>query len=239
MMTQSKMKTSRIHGRVFKSTATSALTLSVLAGAVTLTGGEAKAACGDSMLSGPVQCTINDPTIGTFTDEAEAIDVTQLPSGTEVDFEATNLFYPFSQVQIDTDFNYLTSGGDYTGPAINVTYRINKKTPGLWYDGIDLHVAGIGPTKVTKKVYADAGLTNLIETLEVNGQASIFKSLPNKFTHLWIVDHFDPNGGGIDNVQNTFRNVPGPLPILGAGLALGSVRKLRNLTSRLKTYSMG
>ncbi|MFN7818944.1 MAG: hypothetical protein ACK5Q7_05055 [Cyanobacteriota bacterium] len=59
------------------------------------------------------------------------------------------------------------------------------------------------------------------------------------YDKLYIVDTATYGGRTIDAYQNVFRQVPGPLPILGAGLALGSVRKLRNLTSRLKSYSMG
>jgi hypothetical protein len=43
------------------------------------------------------------------------------------------------------------------------------------------------------------------------------------------------NGANVDNYTNTFRQTPGPLPILGAGTALGFSRKLRK---RVKAYRM-
>jgi hypothetical protein len=50
------------------------------------------------------------------------------------------------------------------------------------------------------------------------------------------------NGQGVDNFANDFsqaQEVPAPLPILGAGAAFGSIRKLRKFSARLKTFSMG
>jgi hypothetical protein len=45
--------------------------------------------------------------------------------------------------------------------------------------------------------------------------------------------------GVIDSINNSYtQEVPAPLPILGAGAAFGSIRKLRKFSSRLKTFSM-
>jgi hypothetical protein len=45
--------------------------------------------------------------------------------------------------------------------------------------------------------------------------------------------------GVIDSINNTYmQKVPAPLPILGAGAAFGSIRKLRKFSSRLKTFSI-
>ena len=48
------------------------------------------------------------------------------------------------------------------------------------------------------------------------------------------------NGQGVDNFSNDFQQVPvpAPLPLLGVGAALGSIRKLRKFSSQLKTFSM-
>jgi hypothetical protein len=56
---------------------------------------------------------------------------------------------------------------------------------------------------------------------------------------ICVKDTLTVNAGSVDNYQNSYSQVPGPLPVLGASLVLGSVRKLRNLTSRLKVHSMG
>jgi hypothetical protein len=51
---------------------------------------------------------------------------------------------------------------------------------------------------------------------------------------LYIVDTAVANNDTIDAYQNVYRQVPGPLPILGAGAAFGFSRKLR---SRIKASS--
>jgi hypothetical protein len=44
----------------------------------------------------------------------------------------------------------------------------------------------------------------------------------------------------MDNISNDYaQDVPAPLPLLGAGAAFGSIRKLRKFSSQLKTFSMG
>jgi hypothetical protein len=53
---------------------------------------------------------------------------------------------------------------------------------------------------------------------------------------LNVSNVFTANGGGVDSLENSFRQgtrskVPGPLPLLGAGMAFGFSRKLR---SRIK-----
>jgi hypothetical protein len=58
-------------------------------------------------------------------------------------------------------------------------------------------------------------------------------------SELYILDTATPgtvgNGGMIDNYQNTFtQQVPGPLPILGAGAAFGYTRKLRRRVKAMR-----
>jgi|GEM_PF-2099437 hypothetical protein len=48
-----------------------------------------------------------------------------------------------------------------------------------------------------------------------------------KYDRLYIRDIANANDDMIDNYANIYRQVPGPLPILGAGAALGFSRKLR------------
>jgi hypothetical protein len=59
-----------------------------------------------------------------------------------------------------------------------------------------------------------------------------------RYTQLYVVDTATANvGGSIDNYQNSFRqnDVPGPLPLMGAGAAFGFTRKLRR---RVKAFRM-
>jgi hypothetical protein len=73
-----------------------------------------------------------------------------------------------------------------------------------------------------------------------NGSASI-KPVPLGPTIIRVNNKYmPPNGGAIDTLQNSFQqDVPAPLPLLGVGAVLGSIRKLRKFSSQLKTFSMG
>ena len=56
---------------------------------------------------------------------------------------------------------------------------------------------------------------------------------------IWVRDTWAASPGvGTDNISNDYAQTPAPLPILGAGAAIGSIRKLRKFSSRLKTFSM-
>jgi hypothetical protein len=56
-------------------------------------------------------------------------------------------------------------------------------------------------------------------------------------TTIWVRDEYNiGDGGQLDNYTNTFKAVPGPLPILGAGAAFGFSRKLRG---RIKAARLG
>jgi hypothetical protein len=51
---------------------------------------------------------------------------------------------------------------------------------------------------------------------------------PLHLQEIWVSDTALANvNGSVDNYQNSFRQVPGPLPLLGAGAAFGYTRKLR------------
>jgi hypothetical protein len=101
---------------------------------------------------------------------------------------------------------------------------------------LDSDHSGTG-TKVTKVVKDALGST--IATLEsINGMPDGPDPLSGtsiKVTDSWEID---PNTGTINAISNTYTQVPAPLPILGAGAAFGSIRKLRKFSSRLKTFSM-
>ena len=58
------------------------------------------------------------------------------------------------------------------------------------------------------------------------------------YKELYIIDTaVNPTGSGklIDSYQNAYTQVPGPLPILGAGAAFGFSRKLRNRIKASRT----
>ncbi|MFM7235973.1 MAG: hypothetical protein ACKOYK_04255 [Cyanobium sp.] len=234
-MIQTKTRASRFSGRLFKSAATSALVLSAVAGGgVILSGADAKA--GTSVTYKDLGINFED-VISDITNRCAQI--------ATVNLELTTLKWPNPQKQVD--INHATNGSPLTFDDV-VSYRINKtgvdhrtgQSVQVWFDEVSLNINAIqavGQPKPTvyKEVFAvdpsTPGATPIADLLADSDTGNIKKLLPNKYSHLWIRDTFKPNGGTIDNAINDFRDVPGPLPILGAGAAFGFSRKLR---SRIK-----
>jgi len=108
---------------------------------------------------------------------------------------------------------------------------------GWVFDSVELDVLHSGTgQKVTKKV---TGITDL-----VSNDGAPIGPVPLSGTSITVMDEWilDPGTGNISGIDNTFtqrHNVPAPLPLLGVGAALGSIRKLRKFSSQLKTFSMG
>ncbi|MEY4352670.1 MAG: hypothetical protein RLZZ609_911 [Cyanobacteriota bacterium] len=230
-MTQTKTGASHFKGRLFTTAFTSALALSAVTGGMMVTGGAAKAgAC-------PGNTVVTYQDLGlTFTDTVS--NAQSNVALTKCDLELTGLKYPFAQKQVDIDYNPTP----LVGQNDVVTFQINK-TPG-YFDQWSLQFSD--GTNLGEQVIADiyatqadliAGTNPLTNSLISTGPKVILP-IPNHYNHLFVKASMFTNGGTIDNVIIHFRDVPGPLPILGAGLAIGSVRKLRNLTSRLKVHSM-
>jgi hypothetical protein len=100
-----------------------------------------------------------------------------------------------------------------------------------------------GSSTVTKEIYEaictastpggifdSCSKGSLIDTLTVSaaGPGTDMVNLkPYYLDKLWIIDTAMAKDNMIDAYQNVYRQVPGPLPILGAGAALGFSRKLR------------
>jgi len=108
---------------------------------------------------------------------------------------------------------------------------------------LDTSHGGSNPT-ASKFVYGNVvdftNSTNPIVTLtSLNGIGSDFNFPFNTFRTLWVRDTFTPGANGdLTTLNNEYTQgdasltrAPGPLPVMGAGLALGFSRKLR---SRIK-----
>jgi hypothetical protein len=109
------------------------------------------------------------------------------------------------------------------------------KSQGWTFANVELDVdhSGIGQ-EVTKTI---TGSTNLI-LKSIDGMPDGPEALSGTSINVkdeWILD---PATGTVMSISNTYQQVPAPLPILGAGAAFGSIRKLRKFSSRLKTFSM-
>lgn len=222
-----------------KAFAPSALILTALVGSLVVSGGEAKAnACPSLNIPpppGPCLLGFFDPNIQvTFLDQFTPINVAALPAGANVTVGLTGNFYPQSQKQIVTTFAPALVGG-----GVSTIIEVEKLLPGTVFDGIDLHVNSVGPTIVIKEYGTGydpvtGNITGMLGTLQVNGANSVFAAIGGSPKKLYIKDTMIPGTGSINSVTNTFRQVPGPLPVLGAGLAFGSIRKLRKFSSELK-----
>ena len=222
--------------RLFKSAASTSFALSALAGGVMLAGGEAKALLITTCdpLSGqlPATCTTSgDPYPGvTFKNGASGTSPTNPGGSVFVNLEQTGLGNGLSQQQIDTDFNPPLTGGPVTS-----TYHIEALTPDTWFDQVDLSAALFpGSNANVTAVYTfNNGATPSPITLSTGG--TTIASVIGKPTKITVVNTYTPGNGSIDNAQNTFRTVPGPLPILGAGAAFGFSRKLRGRIKGART----
>ena len=76
-------------------------------------------------------------------------------------------------------------------------------------------------------------ITGVIDTLNAPDSGLAYGST------IYVQDVWTAAPGvTIDNINNNFSQVPAPLPLLGAGAAFGSIRKLRKFSSQLKTFSL-
>jgi hypothetical protein len=107
---------------------------------------------------------------------------------------------------------------------------------GLTFLNVKLEDIQAGSTTVTKTI--TGGSPNPLVLTSING--GDMGPEPLSGTSINVTDSWEitPNMGVIDSINNTYMQVPAPLPILGAGAAFGSIRKLRKFSSRLKTFSM-
>ncbi len=107
--------------------------------------------------------------------------------------------------------------------------------PGLTFKDVALDVDHAGTGQEVIKTIVGGGSPVLVS---MDGDP--VGPVPLSGTSINVTDSWDldPNTGTIMSISNTYTQVPAPLPILGAGAAFGSIRKLRKFSSRLKTFSM-
>ena len=134
---------------------------------------------------------------------------------------------PHSVDQWHVEVDY--APGQLVGVVSTLKYDIRITEPNYYFEDITLGVNTVTGT-VKKFIYDTEGGT-LLATL-TNGQTWTPSTLYN-FLH--IVDEADATTGAIEGYQNIYRQVPGPLPILGAGAAFGFSRKLRSRIKAIRT----
>jgi hypothetical protein len=219
----------------------------MVAGATMLSGGEAKAfSCsfgGSGMPPLVCQTGVWHPSNPASDKQVKFLN---LPSTGAGDIEFRYIDNPppgptpvLDQWQVDVDFNpnLMPSDGVST---FDYLIKIDKSgaVPYLpWFLDVSLSGGNVGDAKLTKEIWStnpDGSKLSLLHTLISDPANNVFDlhyNLPISLDQLYILDTANPGtlvgGGNIDNYQNTFRQVPGPLPILGAAAAFGSSRRLR------------
>ena len=133
----------------------------------------------------------------------------------------------------------------FTSMAFDFTYEATIKTSaiaaGYVFSAVDLDSDSdpfASPPSVLKATYTFAGGNSPIMLTSTNGSSSV-APVTGGPTLITVNNSYNGAGGAIDTMENSFQQVPAPLPLLGVGAAFGSIRKLRKFSSQLKTFSMG
>ena len=185
------------------------------------------------------RCTVGDKTMSNFTTNYTLI-------APPPEASATNT----STVQLselngiwDIDFDFLPGQFADTSQTYSLSYDIEITDPSKMFAtasvGALCNQANVGPCTVRKQIAyyinnilqpIDASLT----MVAVNSNAAGPVAIAAGITKMRIYDSWSVQfPGSLDGISNNFTqsDVPGPLPLMGAGMAFGFSRKLR---SRIK-----
>ena len=148
---------------------------------------------------------------------------------------------PRETYQVDVDFEL---PGPLVGAAGGTTGTFSYH---LSIDPLKQHIfetaslswAGVaspnGAPSVLKQLYKTSAMDpgDLFASLTSNGSTVNFVNLALK--DIWVKDTYTvPEGAQLDNFENTYTQVPGPLPLLGAGTAFGFSRRLRRRSAKAR-----
>jgi len=224
------------------------LTAGLLGGAAvaTLGAGSAQAAWSPntdgiitSCVFAPGGCTINDPSPVIVDKKLTLLDISNVgPLGVADTFtfayQQTDMNYPW---HVDLDFNPSVSTNGSIVYKIDIVGCLTSTDPnacsypyqGPIFKGVELVSARDGGATV-QKIYGTGwdgtNITGVIDILNLTN--NVMDSGPASGTTLYVKDIWTASPGvTIDNINNNFAQVPGPLPILGIGAAFGFSRKLR------------
>ncbi len=176
-------------------------------------------------------CTVNEQTPVLFNDKQLTLKAwNSIPTLSDLEF-SYQPSDPVTPWHVDLDFNPDDSDGG------SLTYKIESFMDD--FNLVNFISARDGGTSATKvygtgyDVVTDT-ILNPIDTLLLTANNADMGPAFGKV--LYVKDTW--SAGTFDNLSNEFSQVPAPLPILGAGAAFGSIRKLRKFSTRLKTFSM-
>ena len=145
--------------------------------------------------------------------------------------------------ELDLDFS--TDRSASFNPTGHLDYKIKITDPAYFFTTASLGtlLTGAGDYTVNKKFYTDDTFTTEITAWALSNPTPAnpdTKSIGSQ--EIFVRDSWNiPSGSTatIDDIQNSYTQVPAPLPLLGVGAVYGSIRKLRKFSSQLKTFSMG
>jgi hypothetical protein len=137
------------------------------------------------------------------------------------------------------DVDLAGTGKDTNGGFLGYTMRVTDLN---WLLDDAMLNGQIPVGTVTKDIYSSEALYNAgnggvgdLCTLTSSGSPVVCNF--SAVDQIWVRDKW-ANTAIVDNFANDFSQVPAPLPILGAGAAFGSIRKLRKFSTQLKTFSL-
>jgi len=124
----------------------------------------------------------------------------------------------------------------FTSIGFNFTYKATIVGSDSVFDEVDINSNAnsfANPPSVLIGTYTFTGANSPIVLTSTNG-APDFEVVIGGPTTITVNNNYDGTSGAIDAMQNSFSqtdDVPGPLPLLGAGAAFGFSRRIR---SRIK-----
>ena len=250
-MSQPTTRARHIAGRLFQSSASSAFALSAVVGTIALSSGQAKAVnfwtpqgpyayVSDADLVSPPPATPNaaqfDPSWSPWLGDKH-IKILNNGQVAGIHDPGAQVEWSFQDAQLNPWHVDLDQQGNID-IASNFTYRVQIDNtqdglnicatfPGRCWNSfykVDFGIQANDTTVPIKNIYEAIGDTKgaLIMSLH-NGDNKTFPIAANDI----IVEISWPANQAIGDMSDDYQQVPGPLPILGAGAAFGFSRKLR------------
>jgi hypothetical protein len=197
--------------------------------------------------SHPLSLCSSFPTLGWTLEDKKLTNLTYFPTIGPADAPPSGTFsfiyddFGTPGLSVEDEWTTLVVFDPSIGPPStgSYSYDLAITQPGWTFKDVEFDSDHVGTGTKANKVVTDSSGAIILASLEsINGMPDGPDPLSGtsiKVTDSWEID---PNTGKIMAISNSFTQVPAPLPILGAGAAFGSIRKLRKFSSRLKTFSM-
>jgi hypothetical protein len=211
----------------------------LLAGAgAALSAGSAQAQtnpCADGMCSWTEWTTDTDPTSGVTYGNFLEVDDKRftfiLNELTNLGDLASSSVKAMQAMSGDYIFKVDFATPDFTVSRFNFTYQAAIMDPHRFFKAVDLDSEAdplADPPSIIRAIYSGGNSPILLTS--TNGSSQMENV--NGYPIMLIVNNSYDGAGAIDAFENSFKQgqghrVPGPVPVLGAGMAFGFSRKLR------------